>query len=65
MSDKFTEHYMKKDKDGKLVNDIFADLEKLNTNKKGECKCIQCDKIFIYKDTDVNMCKECVGEMFD
>jgi len=60
----FTEHYMKKDKDGKLVNNIFDDLEKLNTNEKGECKCIQCGKIFIYKDTDVNICKKCMRDFF-
>ena len=55
---------MKKDKDGNLVNNIFDDLEKLNTNEKGECKCIQCGKIFIYKDTDVNICKKCMRDFF-
>ena len=43
---------------------LKENIKKLNTNEKGECKCIQCGKIFIYKETDVNMCKKCVREMF-
>ena len=56
--------YKTKDKDGKYKHNIFDDLKDMNTNEKGQCKCIQCDKIFKYDSTGVNMCKRCVGEMF-
>jgi hypothetical protein len=57
-------HYREKDENGKLVNNVFDDLEKLNTDDKGNCKCIQCGKIFVYKTTDVNICKKCMRDMF-
>jgi len=56
--------YKTKDKNGKYKHNIMDDLKDMNTDPAGNCKCIQCDKMFIYDETGVNMCKKCVREMF-
>jgi hypothetical protein len=58
------DHYEEKDEKGNLKNDLWADLKAMNTNTKGECKCIQCDKVYMYDDSGCNVCTECMEEMF-
>jgi hypothetical protein len=58
------ERYKTKDTNGKYKHNIFDDLKDMNTDPAGNCECIQCGKTFIYDETDVNMCKKCMKEMF-
>ena len=58
------DHYNEKDKKGNLKHDLWADLKSMNTNKKGECKCIQRDIVYNYDDSGCNVCPECMEDMF-
>ena len=58
------DHYNEKDEKGNFKHDLWADLKAGNTNDKGECECSMCGTTFMYDDTGVNVCTECMEDNF-
>jgi len=58
------DHYREKDEDGNYKHDVFKDLEKMNTDKDGNCECSMCGETFKIAETHVNVCPECMEDSF-
>ena len=54
-------HYEKgkNNANGMLKHSILDDLEKMNTDKDGNCECAMCGVTFKIADTHVNVCASC------
>jgi hypothetical protein len=65
LAKEFHEHYNKRDKNGKLINNFLDDIDSQYKNEDGsmkECECAMCGKTFTYEHC--NVCDECMGNSF-